>query len=360
MLNMITYDSIKLLCNDFYSHGKLGKDYAIIFVYNNTDNADDFHRTECVYPIEQQMIEQSFRKIAQFVYSFNSEIAFIKAIDQIKFNHTYLLVYSMAQNVDGVGRRALIPLLCKYYNIINVGSDEYASFLSGDKRLMHKLLENNSELHFPKTVYINKYNVKSIENMIHQIPVGRYIVKPIDESASIGVKLIELCSDNSKQIYADLLEYSENYSSFCIQEYIDGYEVEVPIIKIGQDYFCPGVCRIVFEDNINYLDYDTVGLDSYGFTRYPYSDAEIISDAVSVAKNLQFNCISRIDFRIMSDIPYIIDIGANPTISTHSSTNYLFKNLSGDESSVYHLLVIRALMQEGLFKPSFNQTKQNR
>lgn len=356
---MITCDSIKLLCDDFYSHGKLGKDYAIIFVYNNTDNADDFHKTECVSPIEQQMIEQSFRKIAQFVYSFSSENAFIKSIDQIRCNHSYLLVYSMAQNIDGVGRRVLIPLLCRYYNMINIGSDEYASFLSGDKRLMQKLLENNSELCFPKTMYIDQFNVKSIENMIHQMPIGQYIVKPIDESASIGVKLFRLSSDNGKRIYADLLEYSKNYSSFCIQEYIDGYEVEVPIIRIDQDFFCPGVCQIIFEDNNYYLDYDTVGVDSYSFTRYPYSAAKIISSAINVAKQLQFHCISRIDFRVMKNIPYIIDIGANPTISTHSSTNYLFRNLLGDEASVYHLLVIRALMQAGLFKPSFNQTKQN-
>lgn len=53
---MITNESIRLLCEDFYSHGKLGIEYAIIFVYNDTDNADDLHRTECISPIEYQMI----------------------------------------------------------------------------------------------------------------------------------------------------------------------------------------------------------------------------------------------------------------------------------------------------------------
>jgi len=356
---MIACDSIKLLYDNFCSHGKLGKEYAIVFVYNNTDNADDIHKTECVCPIELQMIVQSFKKIAQFVYSFHSEIAFIKAVDQIRVKHKYILVYSMAQNIEGIGRRALIPLLCKYYNIINIGSDEYASFLSGDKKLMQKLLENNSELNFPKTMYINKYKTISIVDEINKMPTGQYIIKPIDESASIGVKQFELCSDNSNQVYSDLLEYSKKHSNYCIQEYIDGLEVEVPIIKIGQDYFCPGVCQIIFEDNTNFLDYDTVGVDSYDFTHYPHSDSKIISDAVRVAKDLRFNCISRIDFRVKNDIPYIIDIGANPTISTHSSTNYLFRNLLGDEASVYHLLVIRALLQTGLFKPSFDQTKHN-
>ena len=153
------------------------------------------------------------------------------------------------------------------------------------------------------------------------------------------------------------MEYSRIHSSFCIQEYIDGYEVEVPIIKILEEFFCPGVCQIVFGENTQYLDYDTIGVDSYGFTHYPYDDTEIIASAISVAQQLQFNNISRIDFRISGNVPYIIDIGANPTISTHSTTNYLCREIFGHKSSVYHLLVIQALIQSGLFKPSFNQAK---
>ena len=354
---MISTDSIKLLYNDFHSRGKLDDNYAIVFVYNDTNNADDLHMSECVYPIEQQMIEQSFRKIAQYVYSFNSESAFIKTIDKIRQKHSYILVYSMAQNINGIGRRALIPLICRYYNLINIGSDDYASFLSGDKRIMYELLKNVTELHFPKTIYINKHNIISNKKIISQLPVGLYILKPIDESASIGVRLLELDSNNYKQVYNDLLEYSQKYSSFFIQEFIDGCEVEVPIIKFEKDCFCPGVCQIVFYNNTKYLNYDTVSVDAYGFKQYSNSTYKIISDAVSVTDILQFTCISRIDFVIKNDIPYIIDIGANPTISTHSSTNYLFRKIFEDESCVYHMLVIRALMQVGLFKPSFNQSE---
>lgn len=75
-----------------------------------------------------------------------------------------------------------------------------------------KLLENNSELHFPKMIYINninKYKTKSFVDVIAKMPAGKYIIKPINESANIGVKQFELCSDNSKQVYTDLLEYSK-------------------------------------------------------------------------------------------------------------------------------------------------------
>ena len=353
---MLSIDYVKKLYHEFYEMGKLDQRYAIVFVYNDKEHADDSHSSECITPIELDMIMRAFRKIAYFTYSYCSERSFIKAIDDLKKNHRYVLVYSMSQNIKGIGRRALIPLLCRYYNLINIGSTEYASFLSGNKKLMHDLLASNDELHFPKTVYFNKFNINRLKNIIVSMKQGQYILKPIDESASIGLKKIHLLPGSNDKLCKEIIDYSKNYSSFILQEFIDGDEVEVPLIKIKDNYFCAGACQIVFEKEKNYLDYDSVGIDAYSFNRYS-NDTDLMVNAVCVARHLQFNCLARIDFRIKDKIPFIIDIGANPTISTHSTTNYLFRDLFDDEASVYHLLVIRALIHMGLFKPTLNHTK---
>ena len=162
---MITIEYVKTLCHEFYSCGKLNKNFAIVFVYNDCNNADDLHQSECITPNEHLMILSSFREIAEFVYSFNSEDSFIENIKLLKFKHKHLLVYSMAQNVNGIGRRALIPLICKYYNLINMGSNEYSSFLSGDKKLMHQLLHNEN-LNFPRTIFIDRYNFPNLIDTI--------------------------------------------------------------------------------------------------------------------------------------------------------------------------------------------------
>ena len=185
-----------------------------------------------------------------------------------------------------------------------------------------------------------------------------YILKPVDESASIGVEKLEMNSVNELRTY--LKVYEKQFHYFCLQEYIEGEEVEVPLLYILDDYYCPGVCKIEYLDNKDYLDYDSVGLDLYRFSEYSQETTSIIKSAVTAANQLRFDTISRIDFRIKQIIPYLIDIGANPTISTHSSTNYLFERNLGSKSSVYHLLVIRALIKEGLFKPPFDQPKQYR
>lgn len=352
---MLEKDFIKSLYNEFISQGKLDQKYAVVFVYNSVENADYMHRTECILPIEEQMIVNSFRMIAQYVYSFDSESSFIREICELKNKHKYVLVYSMAQNTNGVGRRTLIPLLCRHYNLINIASDEYASFLSGDKNLMQIILEHNSKLNFPKTIYINQIDSNSLKNEINSLSTGTYIVKPTDESASIGVERFDISYKTKKLFYDFLIGYCKKFPTFCIQEYIDGPEIEVPVLKIKKDFFVPGVCQII--NDKDYLDYDTVGLDLYNFTNYPYQSKEIIESAIIVAKTLKFHCLSRIDFRVLNGTPYIIDIGANPTISTHSSTNYLFKSLLGSEYSIYHLLVLRALIEHELFKPSFNHSK---
>lgn len=349
--NMISESYITKLYDRFYSQGKLGEGFAIIFVYNDIDNTDSTHETECVSPIEHDMILNSFREIAQYTYSFPSEDDFIKNIHVLKRKHQHLLVYSMAQNIEGIGRRALIPLICKYYHLINIGSDEYGSCLSGNKRIMYDILKNDKNFQFPKSIFVEMNSSTSIETIIQCMPYGQYIIKPNNESASIGVIMIEYNKTSYIQTLEILKQYSVDYHSFCIQEYINGPEVEVTLLHINNNYYCPGICEIVFENNISYLDYDTVGSNAYSFDLYANNIDDIISKAVFIAEKLNFHAISRIDFRIVNNTPYVIDIGANPTISTHSSANFLFKRIFGKEAAIYHLLVMRALIEHDLFKP---------
>lgn len=354
MLGIISENSIKQIYNQFLNLEKLNINYAIIFVYNDIDNADQLHITECITPIEHKMIMDSFSQIAQYVYSFNSEDKFINSIHKLKRKHKFLLVYSMAQNVNGSGRRALIPLVCKYYNLINIGSDESSSFLSGDKKLMYELLKDTTELHLPISIYCDSQSNTDFKTIIRNMPNGKYILKPNNESASIGVTLLEHNNSNINKTIEEIEKYSNVYSSFVIQEFIGGDEVEITLLNINNSFYCPGVCQIIYENNSLYLDYDVVGADAYGFDEYENNNEDIIKSALIVAQKLNFNVISRIDFRIMKDVPYIIDIGANPTISTHSSANYVFRKAFDSESSIYHILVMKALIDNNLFEPSFN------
>lgn len=62
----------------------------------------------------------------------------------------------MAQNIAGIGRRSLVPLLCDYCKLNNIGSNFYASTLGGDKELMYTLIAPYVSSNIPYTVHETK------------------------------------------------------------------------------------------------------------------------------------------------------------------------------------------------------------
>lgn len=335
----------------------LQSQYAVVFVYNEENFIEDTeHSSECITSIERDMIISSFRKSVQFVYAINGEDSFIEKILTLKKKHQNIFVYSMAQNISGIGRRSLIPILCDYYKLHNIGSDFYASTLGGNKELMYKLIKPYVKKNIPFTIYVNKNT--NLAHIINKVKYGTYILKPNDESASIGVEKIAISETNTLDIINHLIRYQEKYTHFCIQEYIDGPEVEIPLLFYNHAYYCPGCVEILNSSPSGYLDYDTVKMDTYSFSEYVGELSKVlINCSETVAKILSFQTICRIDFRIKNNIPYIIDIGANPTVSFHSSTNYIFRKRFKNESAVYQFLLFIGMEKAKLFKPSFNKAE---
>lgn len=349
------FEKIRQLYSMFLQQPKLDKDYCVIFIYNSKEHIRDrIHATECIDSEERTMITESFRKSVEYVYSIDGEIAFVNQIPTLKKRHRHMLVYSMAQDLDGAGRRSLIPLLCDYYNLINLNAQFLSSTLGGSKNLMYNLLEKIESISFPKTVFIN--NKEDIECFIRNNTQKICILKPNDESASIGVKVVDFSVYKDWEIRDILLSFHNQYPTFSIQQFINGDEVEVSLFQYQGKYYCPGACQIVFKGKSKYLDYDTVAFENYEFQEY-FNEIryQLIEKSKLVAQQLGFGAICRIDFRIQDNVEYIIDIGPNPTISEFSSTNFIFrKYLFNDKTSVYRLLVLKGLIENHLFEPSFN------
>ncbi|WP_312940655.1 ATP-grasp domain-containing protein [Oscillibacter sp.] len=335
----------------------LKSDYCIAFVYNSDSKIrDKIHSSECIYPEEQHMITSSFRKSAEYVCTFDGEEAFAAAIPSLKQKHKYILVYSMAQDVNGIGRRCIVPLLCDYYNLINIGAGFMECVYGGSKRLMYEKARHLPGVRFPDTYYL------SSEEEIYSLPFeklsDRWLLKPNDESASIGIEVFSPGEYAQERLCKKLLEYKKSYPVFCIQKYIEGDEVAVPLLWYKGQYYCPGVSQVVFQSRHHYLDYDTVAMGNCAYQEFisPLSD-QLIETSISVAKALGYQAISRIDFRIQNNIGYIEDIGPNPTISQWNGANELFRlRLNAAGCCVYQLLLYSALEKHGLFKPSLDDT----
>lgn len=351
------FSTIKEFYSDIISRKKLNSEYCVVFVYNSPNTINDpIHFSECVYNEELYMILNSFRTVAEYVYNVDGEEAFIKNVENLKSKHKYILVYSMAQNVIGVGRRSFIPLLCDYYGLINIGADTKSTFLARSKDIMFRIAKDCDGVFFPNTYFIN--SLDDLLSIPPHIVQDKFLLKPTDESASIGLEVITNTNTPRERILKKLHDYQSRFPSFCIQEFIEGREVAVPLLRFENNYYCPGISEVDFPDGMSYLDYDAVALGSYGYIEYDgeLSD-QLVNSSIKVAKLLGFKSISRIDFRIREGVCYIEDINVNPTVSENNGVNPLFCNqLNARPDCVYKIMLYTALNDRGLLKPSLNYT----
>lgn len=349
------FKHIRNLYREISELPKLGKEYCVAFVYNSAEFIrDTVHATECIYPNELHMILSSFRASVEYVYPFDGENTFIANIPILQKKHNYVLVYSMAQNVNGIGRRCIVPLACDYYDLINIGADFMTCVYGGSKALMYEKTKCLQGVTFPESYYI--FEDCDLENLLKKDLPGQWLLKPNDESASIGVEVFSP-KDYSKEALKNLLtQYKKRFPIFCVQEYIEGEEVAVPLFWFQGKYYCPGVSEVVFQTHHHYLDYDTIALGNCSYKEYDGLCSErLVNASVEVAKALNYRAISRIDFRIKDGVGYIEDIGPNPTISEHNGANELFRlRLNAKGCCVYQLMLYSALENNGLFKPTLN------
>ena len=163
------------------------------------------------------------------------------------------------------------------------------------------------------------------------------IAKPCYECASIGIhkQSIGKYSYNYEKY---LKEHSIIYNQpFIVQEFISGYEVEVPvIIHQRKPYILPPVviCKKtnpLMGDEI--LDFDDIYDDAYQFcllnTISTSMDLQIKTETLKIIKIIDLECYTRIDFRVdLCGKCYVTDINSYPHIVHHSSFAYAFEQLN--------------------------------
>jgi len=238
------------------------------------------------------------------------------------------LVYNAAQSGFGPGRKSLIPSFCNLHGLQCTGSNAYVVSLCRHKYHVNKILSQHG-ISVPETwLYFHGWNTNGVP------PNGKkVIIKPIYESASIGI------DRDAIQIYDPHIDELINKKMhihrqpILVQEFIEGYEAETPIIRIeNETYSCGPVGISVDNEPLlgdNFLDYERIYFDKYTF--YNFEDlfrqtADINKCAKTAANILGIEGLGRIDFRIKPDGSfYVTDVSTNPHFVSHSSVSFAFK-----------------------------------
>jgi D-alanine-D-alanine ligase len=255
----------------------------------------------------------------------------------------YNYIYTTTQRGITVGRDSIAPSFCALMGIDIIGSDGYVSSLMNNKYHYTKLLEVHN-IPVPRTWSYNndKWLTSPPDNNL------KVIIKLTKECASIGI------DNNSVFCYSPELEYrvknvSKEFSQQVIaQEFIDGYEVEVPLLIYNGKPVAIFPIGIGIEGNKclgdRFLTYNSVYDDNYDFYNFETVERSLSKKICKISKRaaeiLNLDGYARIDFRIDAlKNPYITDINHIPHIVEHSSFAYMFQELGIGKNTVLPILV---------------------
>jgi D-alanine-D-alanine ligase len=322
-------------------------------------NTKDYHSEskEAIHMDSEYFSDNEFEQIAEMFGSigipidfFTYEDNFIQFVLSRKDVLTDILVYNAAQSGTGPGRKSLIPAFCGLHRLTCTGSNAYIVSLCRHKYHVNKLL---AQLGIP-TPRSWLFKDGWLLNQSPEIGL-KVIIKPIYESASIGI------SDSSVQIYHPrienlILDQMQRYQQpIIVQEFISGYEVEVPQVRAGEESYCFSPVGISIEDKLQpgneILNYKRIYFDNYSF----YDFKKISNDcalrlqncAVSVASILGMEGLCRVDFRIKPDQTfYVTDVSTNPHFVAHSSVNFAFRKINLFPTDIARSILSAAIIKE--------------
>lgn len=333
---------------------ELQTDIAVIVIANVKSNVQENDytthslKTEFFADSEYEGIIEGLRSNGFYVLFFKSEMEFLKwhsdgGIEAVKKKH--IAIYNSASAGKGPGRKALIPAFCNLNSLAITSSNPYVVSLCRHKYHFTSLL---GSLGFP--VAQSWYFLQSNEWLLQKKPSDgiKIIAKPTYESASIGV------DENSIFTYSDkvdnnLMGFTKKFDQpLTIQEFIPGFELEVPIIIDKRKPYAVKPVGISLKGtrflDSQFLTYDIVYDDQYDFYDFDiFGDnfnESILDCAKDVALAIGIDGFGRIDFRVTEKGEYyIMDVSTYPHMTHHSSFWHLFKQLGYNYKDLFALMI---------------------
>lgn len=324
--------------------------FLIIFLANVKDrtlNSNDYDDTSVLTEFlsmeEYQELLTSLQNFGFYVVTYFNTEEFMADYLNGDYINDNLIIFEGTQKGIGHARDTLIPAFCDLQNLLHTGPNAYVNSVCINKYNWTKLLKEHNILvpnswRFDETGWLNSYPPNDI----------LLIAKPNYECASIGIhkdSVSYLTPNYISYLYKMAHKYNQ---SLIVQEFIPGYEVEVPII-INKLEVCilPPIVLSQSEQvcmNYNFLDFDNIYFDDYRFSllknvnkSWTHSIKECVKKICNI---LELERYTRIDFRITTNGDfYVTDINSYPHIVSHSSFGYAFDQLNIGHENILPCLI---------------------
>lgn len=212
------------------------------------------------------------------------------------------------------GEDGCIQGLLEILKIPYTGCGTMASALCMNKEYTKKILSTDKEILLIKSVFIREN-----EDVLSAVKDLKYpmMIKPVSEGSSFGMSKVENEAELVKAV-----EAAQKYNpDVLIEEYLVGICATVGVLEDGDKIFATEILEL--RPKNEWYDYEakyTKGLTEF------ILPAEVSDELTKKIKKLAIkahklaNCsgVSRVDFHIVGDIPYILEINTSPGMTDTS------------------------------------------
>lgn len=313
----MSYEKIDLLVNLFEEYKN---QCSITFI--NGDNHYSKATSGYLEKRETEEIEFNFSSICNDYHFYNNPSTFVGDIvlGRIGINKSFNFLYSAAQIGIDINRRSFIPNFSELNNIFPVTCKSYQLSLLQNK--YHYYIISRQFTNVPQT-YIYRNSSFDFSMIESKFPTTQWIIKPNLECAARGVSIVNINELKSK-VESTFKDFKQD---ILIQEYIQGVEIEIPVLVSKNNINVLEPIRINKSGDI--LSEKIIDEENYNFSFLDVQDVlEVKYETSKICEALECEGLCRFDFIRKEDGSYwLFDIAALPLITQHSSCYVAFKKL---------------------------------
>lgn len=211
------------------------------------------------------------------------------------------------------GEDGCIQGLLEIFKIPYAGCGTMSSAICMNKEYTKKIL-STADIPLIKSVFIRKDEniLESVKNLNYPM-----MIKPVSEGSSFGMSKVE----NDEQLIKAVEEAQKYNPDVLIEEYLVGICATVGVLENNGETFATEILEL--RPKNEWYDYEakyTKGLTEF------ILPAQISDEMTARIKKLAIesyklaNCsgVSRVDFHIVGDIPYVLEINTSPGMTDTS------------------------------------------
>ena len=233
------------------------------------------------------------------------------------------------------GEDGCIQGILEILKIPYTGCGVMSSAICMNKEYTKRILSTNPDIPMAKSAFVRKCDDLFEKTKDLTYPL---FVKPVSEGSSFGMTKVDK-KENLQSAYETAIKYNDDV---LIEEFIDGFFVTVGVLEENGKAFATEILEI--RPKNEWYDFEAKYTQGMSDFICPANLSEKVTEhvkevAVKAFETAGCRSVSRIDFMMMNDIPYLLEINTSPGMTTMSDLPAQAKAMDIDYDNLVQLIL---------------------